>query len=145
MLRDKFKTKTIDFKTIRKSITVPNQSMTIQDIVSRFVRGIPVDVKVKQGVYNPNNNDHDLNKMSNLDIVDKAYLATEMRESNERIQADIEASERAKAEEKQAEQEAELSELKQRAQQTGIGNLDNTMPDDTGTVSQTVSRGRNKK
>lgn len=144
MIRDKYKLRTPDFKVVRKSKTVPNQSMTIQDIVSRFVRGIPIDINIKPGVYHPDNNEHDLNKMSNLDTVDKAFLATEMREKNEQIKADIEANERAKAEEKQAKDEAELSELKQRAQQTSIENLDNTMLGDTGADSQSVSRGRKK-
>lgn len=144
MLKDKFKRKSSTFVN-RKSQTVPNQSMTIKDIVERFLRGLPVDVNIKQGVYHPENNDHDYNKMSNLDTVDKAYLATEMREKNEQISREIEANERAKAEEKKAKDEAELSELKARAQQTGIEYLDNTMPDDTGTDSQAVTRGRNKK
>lgn len=142
MVRTRVKLKPVDFKTRRKSRTVPNQSLSIKEIVARYVRGLPADVQIKQGVY-MEQHAHDFNKLSMMDSADKAFMAGEMRDRVEQLGSQIEADKRAYAEaqeQKKADEKARLEE-----ERTGIGSLDNTMPDDTGTDRQTVSRGRNRK
>lgn len=141
MIRVKFKLKAKDFKTKRKSLTVPNQALSIKDIVSRFTRGLPVDIQIKNPVY-LDQDEHDFNKLSNMDSVEKSYQATEQRERAEQLKREIESNERAAAEAKQQENEEKARQQSER--NTGIEDLDNTMPDDTDTDTQSLSRGRKK-
>lgn len=108
----------------RKSKTVPDQSMSISEIVRKFVRGIPVDVVQRQGVF-VDQNEHDLEKLSRMDFAEKSELASEMREHTEQVVTDIE--ERKQRAKKVKEQKAKESEQSS----AGIGSLDNTMPVDT--------------
>lgn len=111
-----------------KSQTIPDQSMSIHELVRRFVKGIPADVVQRAPVYNPNNNEVDLERLGRLDPADKAFEASQMLQENnstaQQIQRTID-DHRRKAE------EDERAEESHREHQTGIGSLDNTMPDDT--------------
>lgn len=112
-----------------KSQTIPDQSMSIQEIVRRFVRGIPVDVVQRQPVYVDQSN-HDLEAMSRMDFADKAFQAGEMRAQNEQVEAQIKA-ERQAMKEREAERKQSEDKARER-ERAGIVSLDNTMPDDTG-------------
>jgi hypothetical protein len=117
---------TVDYSKKNKSMTIPDQSMSIAEIIKRFVRGVPVDVIQRQGVY-VDQNDHDLEAMSRLDFADKAFMADELRQNAQAIEADLVGKERSKRATKQKEAEA----AKASAAASGIGSLDNTMPVDT--------------
>lgn len=87
-------------------MTVPSQSMTIKQIVEKFVKNIPIDIKQRQAVF-VSDNDRDLEKLGRLDPADAAYEAAVMRGHNERVRDAFRESERAKNERKTKE-EAEL-------------------------------------
>ena len=114
----------------RVSQALPDQSMSIQEIVERFVKGIPADIEQKQGVYD-DQTEFDLEKLGALDNADKAFQASELKARNEAIARELEADQRARAQAVR-EDEADKKEREdaERAQ-SGIGLLDNTMPDDT--------------
>lgn len=106
----------IDYKTRRKSVVVPDQSLSIKEIVSRYVRGVPADVIRREAVY-VDQNDFDLEKLSRMDFAEKAEIASQLKteaeritsEYNERVttakeeQAKKESEENAKAEDKKTE------------------------------------------
>lgn len=72
----------IDYKKRRKSFAIPDQSMSIQEIVKRFVRGIPVDIIQRNAVYS-DQNDHDLEKLNRMDFADKTQFAKDLRQRSE--------------------------------------------------------------
>lgn len=127
MLNTKRKRTPVDFKKVRRGKTVPDQSMSIQEIVRRFVRGIPIDVIKRDGVY-IDQSEHDLEQLSRMEFGDKAALADQIQARNEGLVAQHEASEREKKESAaKAKQEAQ----KKRADQKHSSTLDNTMLNDT--------------
>lgn len=65
---------TVDYKKKRASQTIPDQSLSIQEIVKRYVRGIPVDVLQREPVY-VDQSDHDLEKLARMDFHEKAEYA----------------------------------------------------------------------
>lgn len=67
----------IDWKKRRKSTAIPDQSMSIQEIVKRFVRGIPVDVIQRRAVYS-DQSDHDYEKLARMDFAEKAQFAEDL-------------------------------------------------------------------
>lgn len=72
----------IDWKKRRKSSAIPDQSMSIQEIVKRFVRGIPVDILQREAVYS-DQNDHDLEKLNRMDFAEKVQFARDLRQRSE--------------------------------------------------------------
>lgn len=72
----------IDYKKRRKSFAIPDQSMSIQEIVKRFVRGIPVDILQREAVYS-DQSDHDLEKLNRMDFADKTQFAKDLRQRSE--------------------------------------------------------------
>lgn len=110
----------IDWKKRRKSIAIPDQSMSIQEIVKRFVRGIPVDIIQRDAVYS--DQDHDLEKLNRMDFAEKAQFAQDLAQrSQTQLDALLEADDAqrfAKAEE--ARKAAKAERLKAKKQ-----NLDN--------------------
>lgn len=119
---------TIDFgKAKRKSITVPDQSMSIEEIVKRYTRGIPVDIKMNNPVYIDQSGDNalDLEKAARLDFAQKHELAQQIKEDAQN--AVDSANERRKEREKLQQQHAQTT----KDAQTGMNTLDNTMPVDT--------------
>lgn len=96
-----------DYGKVRKSRTVPDQSLGIKEIVKRYVRGIPVDVIQREGVYS-DQNDHDLEKLARMDFADKFMYAEELADRAKKLQDELE--------ERQADQrEREASDAKQAA------------------------------
>lgn len=79
----------------KKSQTVPDQSMSIGEIVKRFVRGIPVDVIKREPVY-IDQGEYDLEKMSRMDFGERAEMAQQLRQENEEFEETLKANERAK-------------------------------------------------
>jgi len=127
MLNTKRTRTTVDFKKVRRGKTVPDQSMSIQEIVRRFVRGIPIDVVKREGVY-VDQSEHDLEQLSRMEFGDKAAMADDIKARNEGLVAQHEASEREKRENAaKAKQEAQ----KKRAEKKHSSTLDNTMLNDT--------------
>lgn len=94
---------------------MPDQSMSIREIVRRFVRGIPVDVIQHEPVYSEND-EHDLEKLSRMDFGAKAEFAEALgreaaqleSELNERVTTAREAQ--AKKAKEKAEAEAQAKE-----------------------------------
>lgn len=82
----------VRWKGRRKSRTIPDQSMSIQEIVKRFVRGVPVDIVQREAVYS-DQNDHDLEKLSRMDFGEKAEYARHMSEQSERLATEIQERE----------------------------------------------------
>lgn len=109
------------------SKTVPDQSLSIQDIISRFTRQIPVNVIQRDPVY-LNQSEFDLERMSRMDFADKAAMAAEMSERAESVKAELQENERILGERKR---KAKADRDSARAKKTGIDPLDNTMPVDT--------------
>lgn len=122
-----FKVPTIDYSKKNKSMTIPDQSMSIDEIMKRFVRGIPVDVVQRQGVF-VDQNDHDLEALSRMDFADKAAMADELAANAEAITEGLKRKEQAK---RATKQKAEEEATHKAASGSGIGSLDNTMPVDT--------------
>lgn len=107
----------------RKGKTIPDQSMSIQTIVERYVRGLPSDVEHKTPVYV--DGDVDLEKVARMDFAEKAAYAAELQQERDQIVA--EAKERASL---RAKQKAEVLEERD-DKDSGSVVLDNTLPDDT--------------
>lgn len=113
MIKTKFKGQPVRYSDRRVSKKViPNQSMTMREILERFMKGLPLDVKEKPKIY-IDQIDHDFEKMSGLDPTEKAYQATEFRAQSETLSEELKAKERAKDERKRkAEIDAAVSKAK---------------------------------
>lgn len=98
MVNYKFKITPVDFKKRRVSKhVIPNQSMTMREVIERFVKGLPLDIKEKDKIF-IDQAEHDFERMSTQDRVDKAYQATEFKAQAEELAEEIKANERAKNE-----------------------------------------------
>lgn len=107
MIRN-YKPPVVRWKGRRKSRTIPDQSMSIREIVKRFVRGVPVDILQREAVYS-DQNDHDLEKLSRMDFGDKAEYARRMSEQAQSLGTELQ--------EKEAEhREAQLTKAKEKAE-----------------------------
>lgn len=114
-------------ETKRKSMTIPDQSLTIQEIVKRFVKGIPVNVVKRDGTY-LNQSEHDFEKITRMDPFEKAALADEFQQQAQEQNDQLAANERAKRERAAK----KLSDAQRAAETPRHSNpLDNTMPVDT--------------
>lgn len=96
-----YKVPTIDRVRVRKSVCIPDQSMSVQEIVRRFVRGIPIDVKQREAVY-VDQNDHDLEKLSRMDFGEKAEFARSEAERLKNWHNDLTEAEATKRSETEA-------------------------------------------
>lgn len=72
---------------VKKSRVLPDQSMSIKEIVRRYVRGIPIDVVQREPVY-LDQSEHDMEKLSRMDFGEKAEYAQVMAAEAERIKAE---------------------------------------------------------
>jgi hypothetical protein len=77
-------------------LTVPNQAMSLQEILNRFVRNEPLAIGKD---VNYHESDDDLEKLARLDPVDKMAYIQKMQEVQDKFQAQ-EESRRLKMEEK---------------------------------------------
>lgn len=71
----------------RKSKVVPDQSMTIKEIVKRYVKGIPVDILQREPVY-MDQNQEDFEKLGRMDFGEKFNYAEVMANRAAGIKAD---------------------------------------------------------
>lgn len=85
--------------------------MSVQEIVRRFVRGIPVNLKEREAVY-VDQNDHDLEKLSRMDFSEKAEFARSEAERLEQWRSDLTEAEQAKRSEAAVAKEASEAKLK---------------------------------
>jgi hypothetical protein len=67
----------VDFTKRSKSLTIPNQALTLGQILDRFTRNIPVDIVRRDPVYH-DQNEFDLEKMSRMDFADQQEFADQM-------------------------------------------------------------------
>lgn len=94
-----YKSPEINYAKRRKSIAIPDQSLSIQEIVKRYVRGVPVDIVQRKGVY-VDQDDHDLEKLSRMDFGEKAEYAAALAEDAKRLQSELSELERSHSEAK---------------------------------------------
>lgn len=127
MSRIKYKAPAINYKGRRASIAIPDQSLSIQEIVKRYVRGIPVDVIKRQPVYN-DQNDHDMEKLSRLDFGEKAELADQLANQAAKIQDDYTEAVRRTREERAEKDRLEKAAQKQAQQDQAAQNQGRTGP-----------------
>lgn len=106
----------VDYKARRKSVAIPDQSLSIQEIVKRYVRGIPVDVVQRQGVF-VDQAEHDLEKLSRMDFGEKAAFADTMKSEAERLQSELRQAEEVKRTQAQQAKEAAEKAADDRAEQ----------------------------
>lgn len=86
--RIKYTPPEIDYKTKRKSHAIPDQSLSIQEIVKRYVRGVPVDVVQRQGTY-LDQSEHDMEKMTRMDFGEKHDMAANFAANAESIKNEL--------------------------------------------------------
>lgn len=92
----------INYSKRRKGRAIPDQSLTIQEIVKRYVRGIPVDVLQRTPVYS-DQEDHDLEKISRMDFGEKAAYAAQQAEQAKQLRNELNEKE---AEHREAQERA---------------------------------------
>lgn len=92
ILYPKVQSKVIDFSK-SKNVTVPNQSMSLQEIIRRFTRkeSLPIE---KEGTYEDRFGD--LEKLSRQDITVRLERAGEIKRWRSRIQDQIDQAEAAR-------------------------------------------------
>jgi len=79
---------------LRPSKTIPDQSMSLQEIVRRYVRGIAIDIVHREPVY-LDQSEYDLERLNRMDFGEKAAMAAELSAQAQDIQQRYEANERA--------------------------------------------------
>lgn len=109
----KYKKPVIDYKKRRKSLTIPDQALSIQEIVKRFVRGVPVDIHKREPVY-VNQSQYDMEKLNRMDFGEKSEFAKHLAADSAKRLTELQEAQRshelAKAE--AAEQAAKAERLK---------------------------------
>lgn len=117
----------VNFKKKRKSVTIPDQAMSIQEIIKRYVKGIPVQLTQREETY-IDQEEYDLEKLNRMDFADKSALADELRDKAEAQKSDLIARDEARRNKRKKERES----ASKPAQEGGHSKpLDITMPDDT--------------
>jgi len=105
------------------SITQPNESYTVKELVEKYVTGQPIHAVVKQPQWIDNSNfdSPDLEELSRMELVDKQELAQELAEKNRlakeaflRKRSEAEAEARSKNEAKRKSDEARSNEERYR-------------------------------
>lgn len=121
----------IDFgaKPLFPSMTQPDMALSIEDILTRFVKNIPVDVNQQRGTFLDGSVDYE--KLARLGAVDQAYAAKLYAAEAEAHEGELKRM-IAEVNEAEAREKALKAEGKTAADAaSGIESLDNTMPDDT--------------
>lgn len=73
------------FVTTEKKMVVPNQSMSLEEILSRFTRGEPLEIG-RDGAFDEEGDD-DLEKVSHMDLVDKEEYVDKLKQTKKRYDA----------------------------------------------------------
>lgn len=66
--------KKVDYNKVNAGKTLPDQTMSIKEIVSRFTRGISVNAHERPGVYSTQD-EYDLEKLNRLEFGEKQAMA----------------------------------------------------------------------
>lgn len=81
----------IDYgKAPRPALSIPDQSLSIKEILTRYTRGVPVDVRTRRPVY-VDQDEFDLEKLSRMEFSDKMSIAEQLRAEYDAQIADLEA------------------------------------------------------
>lgn len=117
----------------RKSKTLPDQALTPQQIMDRYLKGLPVNAIQRDRVYMDGDGDTDYEALSRMDFDEKAEVAARLRERAAQIEEQLKAQDERTKELAREELEDLADAAYERAanKKTGIDNLDNTMPVDT--------------
>lgn len=91
----------VRYKDTRPSKAVPDQSLSVQEIVRRYVRGIPVDVVQREAVY-LDQSEIDLERVSRADFAEKAELANAMQARAQDVADQFRQAERKRSDAKAA-------------------------------------------
>lgn len=110
-----YKKPPILFKRLRKSKTVPNQSLSLQEIMERFTRNIPIDAQQRESVY-IDQDEFDYNKMANMSFDEKFAMAAEMQRRAREIDAEFRDDERRRNEAYEAKIKADKDAIEKAAQ-----------------------------
>lgn len=131
MLKTKFKRRTAD-KVGRKSKTLPNQTMSVETIIEKYTRGIPISVKQRERVYLDQDVD-DYEKLSRLDFDEKVEYAAALHDRAVSIEQRLFDEDKARKERatKKRETKIETEVRKRLGNKQHSKSLDNTMLDDT--------------
>lgn len=81
-------------KTAPVSRVIPNQSMTLQEIIKRFVRKESLPI-MKEGTYNEDY-EYDLEKLVHADITERHDVINHLKYLQQKAKQEYEKSERAK-------------------------------------------------
>lgn len=98
----------------RASKTVPNEAMSIKEILTRYVKGLPITgVNKREPMFDPNpdHDNMDLEKVGQADLFEREEAAQWLKESTDEKRKAYEAQLQAEAK-KKAEDDAEEAELK---------------------------------
>lgn len=84
---------------------VPDQSMSLEEILTRFTRGeqLPVGMEVQEGDESDNPLNVDLEKLANSDLVDKEEFIGKLKDLQDRYNQQEKAKAQAEAKRKQEE------------------------------------------
>lgn len=101
---------------VMKSRTIPDQSLSIKEIVRRYVKGIPVDVVERTPVY-CEQSEHDLEKLSRMDFGEKAEYAAALGQQAAELETRLDEFKRShsEAQAKKAEADAKRAAAEQDA------------------------------
>lgn len=138
--KEKYQPRAVDFsKQVRQGVTLPDQSLSIREILNRFVKGIPVDVVKREAVYLDDRNTVDMEKLARADFAEKIETARQYGEQAEQMEAmltrtnteDEEPETRTRGKSK----DSGRTKVKP-AKGAVVDDLDNTTTDDTGPDNQ---------
>lgn len=72
------------------SMTVPNEAMSLREIIERFTKGAPVPSIAREGVFNQGDfDDQDLEKVPGLDLVEKSEFTAAVTEKRKQLEEEI--------------------------------------------------------
>lgn len=97
-------------EVIGKSQTVPSETMTIREILTKFSRGQRVDVEMRrEGRFEENStlDSEDLEAASRLSLTDRDEVAERMRQKNSELERTLQLRKKELANKKLAQKEAE--------------------------------------
>lgn len=115
-------------KTTKPSETVPNEALSIREILDRYARRQPLFASNRQGIYseNPDIEDDDMEKLGDADIGDRYQVLEALRESGKELAAKAQA-EKIEAE-KAAVEAAKKAKKKEEAIEAFIASQSNSEP-----------------
>lgn len=106
---------------LRKSMAVPDQSLSVIEIANRYIKGLPIDLVKRDPVF-VEQSDHDLERLSRMDFAEKAEFADQMLSQAEAIKADYTDRERARLAKRETARKAKLeSDAAKAAASTKLG------------------------